>query len=82
MTRSQRPGLNEMRDRATRIADRLYGTERARVKSGGKPDLENLRDVETLDALGDLLARMIPVHTEVSKVIKQVSIAPYRRDPL
>lgn len=77
---SKRPGLNEMRDVITGEADRLYGIERARKSAGEKPNRSQLRKVEVLDAAGDLLARIIPVVGDVSKIVQQVSIEPYRRE--
>lgn len=78
----KRPGLNEMRDVITGEADRLYGIERARQKTGEKPNGSQLRKVEVLDAAGDLLARIIPVVGDVSKIVQQVSIEPMRREGL
>lgn len=80
MSVRNRPGLNEMRDVITAEADRLYGIARARQKSGEKIGPEIVRKVEVLDAAGDLIARLIPVHVEVSKVVKGVTIARYERD--
>ena len=79
---SKRPGLNEMRDVITGEADRLYGIERARQKTGEKPNRSQIRKVEVLDAAGDLLARIIPVVGDVSNIVQQVSIEPMRREGL
>ena len=75
-----KPGLNEMIRSIDKVAERIHRVQRARKKAGFQPDAGELRIVESLDAAGDLLARIIPVVGDVSKAIRGVSIKPMRRD--
>ena len=78
----KRPGLNEMIRYVDKAAERIYRVQCARKKAGFEPDADELRMVKALDAAGDLLERIIPVVGDVSKIVQQVSIEPYRREEL